>query len=184
MASSSSQSNGEQKKTEQIPAEPGKRDKVVLFVLLALLAGFTLTISDYSLISMRLLSAGVLVLAACYLLSGIRGAIYWNLTFICPLLMACYGVWQTRWSDQKIVYNGWERTLYWFTLAMVAMVATQLFEKRGLARTFRVSLCGFGSGMALLDVLQQASHTGNYFWLIPSGFPDIYGTFPYYNNLV
>jgi O-antigen ligase len=30
--------------------------------------------------------------------------------------------------------------------------------------------------------LEQASHTGKYLWLFPSGFSDVYGTFGYYNN--
>jgi O-antigen ligase len=157
-------------------------DHGAAWALFVLLTAFTFTIGDYSLISLHIVSALVLALAAFYLIFGLRQTFHWSVAFVCPLLMALYGVGQTLWSDQKIVANGWEKTLYWFTAAMIAMLATQLFQTARLAQQFRTAFALLGSGMALLDVLQQASHTGKYFWLFPSGFPDVYGTFAYYNN--
>jgi len=34
----------------------------------------------------------------------------------------------------------------------------------------------------VLDLLQQATHTGKYFWLIPSRYNVVFGTFSYWNN--
>ena len=157
-------------------------DRGAAWALFVLLAAFSFTIGDYSLISLHMLSALVLALAAFYLISGSRRIFHWSVALVCLLLMALYGVGQTLWSDQKILANGWEKTLQWFTAAMIAMLATQIFRTVRLAQQFRMAFAVLGSGMALLDVLQQASHTGKYFWLFPSGFPDVYGTFAYYNN--
>ena len=113
---------------------------------------------------------------------GVGQTFRWSIAFVSPMLMALYGAGQTLWSDQKILANGWEKTLYWFTAAIIAMLATQLFRTGRLAQQFRMAFALLGGGLALLDVLQQASHTGKYSWLFPSGFPDVYGTFAYYNN--
>jgi O-antigen ligase len=131
---------------------------------------------------MHIVSALILALAAFYLIFGVGQTFRWSIAFVSPMLMALYGAGQTLWSDQKILANGWEKTLYWFTAAMIAMLATQLFRTARLAQQFRMAFALLGGGLALLDVLQQASHTGKYFWLFPSGFPDVYGTFAYYNN--
>jgi O-antigen polymerase len=57
-----------------------------------------------------------------------------------------------------------------------------VFHKWRAAERIRIAIALFGSFEALLSVLEQASHTGRYFWIFPSGFPDVYGTFAYYNN--
>ena len=157
-------------------------DRGAAWALFVLLTAFTFTIGDYSLISMHIVSALVLALAVFYLIFGVGQTFRWSIAFVSPMLMALYGAGQTLWSDQKILANGWEKTLYWFTAAMIAMLATQLFRTGRLAQQFRMAFALLGGGLALLDVLQQASHTGKYFWLFPSGFPDVYGTFAYYNN--
>jgi O-antigen ligase len=157
-------------------------DCCAAWALFALLTAFTITIGDYSLISLHVIAALLLALAALYLILGLRQTFHWSVAFVCPLLMSMYGVGQTLWSDQKIVANGWEKTLYWFTAAIIAMLATQVFRIARLAQQFRMALALLGGGIALLDLLQQASHTGKYFWLFPSGFPDVYATFAYYNN--
>jgi len=157
-------------------------DRGAAWALFVLLTAFTFTIGDYSLISMHIVSALILALAAFYLIFGVGQTFRWSIAFVSPMLMALYGAGQTLWSDQKILANGWEKTLYWFTAAMIAMLATQLFRTGRLAQQFRMAFALLGGGLALLDVLQQASHTGKYFWLFPSGFPDVYGTFAYYNN--
>jgi O-antigen ligase len=151
-------------------------------VLFALLAAFSLFVGDYSQLSLRLICAIMFLTSAAYLVFTRKQSIRFTLPFLCPLLMGCYGVGQTLWSSQKIVYNGLDKSLFWFTVALIGFIASQIFQKARLAEQFRVGIALFGSFEALLSVLEQASHTGKYFWLIPSGFPDIYGTFPYYNN--
>lgn len=154
----------------------------VVWALFALLAAFSLFIGDYSQLSLRLISAALLLLSAFYLVLSRKEPLRFTLPFLCPMLMGCYGLAQTLWSSQKIVYNGLDKSLFWFTVALIGLIGSQLFQKGRVAEHFRLAIALFGSFEALLSVLEQASHTGKYFWLVPSGFPDIYGTFPYYNN--
>lgn len=150
--------------------------------LFELLAAFSLFIGDYSQLSLRLICAALLLLSALYLVLSRKEPVRFTLPFVCPMLMGCYGLAQTLWSSQKIVYNGLDKSLFWFTVALVGLIGSQVFQKGRVAEHFRLAIALFGSFEALLSVLEQASHTGKYFWLFPSGFPDIYGTFPYYNN--
>lgn len=152
------------------------------WILFGALAAFSLFIGDYSQISLHVASALLFLLAAVYLVRNLRAPLRFSLAFACPLLMGLYGLGQTLWSDQKIVFSGLEKSCFWLTAALIAFVATQTFQKRNLADRVRIAIAGFGSFEALLSLLEQASHTGNYFWLFPSGFPDIFGTFAYYNN--
>ena len=96
--------------------------------------------------------------------------------------MTCYGLAQTFWFPQKIFYNGLTGVLFWFTAAMITIMATQVFQKARAADLFRNGLIVFGSAMCLLDLLEQASHTAKYYWLIPSKYHAVFGPFAYWNN--
>jgi O-antigen ligase len=151
-------------------------------MLFGVLAALSLFIGDYSLLSLRLICAALFLGVAAYLIFAGKQPLRFTLPFACPLLMACYGIGQTLWSSEKIVYNGLEKSLFWLSLALIGLIASQAFQKQRIAEQVRRAIALFGSFEALLSILEQASHTGKYFWLIPSGFPDVYGTFPYYNN--
>jgi O-antigen ligase len=158
------------------------REQIAAWALLGLVALFSLFIGDYSQFSLRLVSAMLFVAATVYLTLGCRERIRFSLPFVCPFAMALYGAGQTAWSSQKIIFNGLDKTQFWLALALIAFTATQIFQRPAIAEKARIGIALFGSIEALLSILEQASHTGKYFWIIPSGFPDIYGTFPYYNN--
>ncbi|HXE13786.1 MAG TPA: O-antigen ligase family protein [Bryobacteraceae bacterium] len=128
------------------------------------------------------MSALLFLLTAVSLVLNLRAPFRFSLAFFCPLLMCLYGLGQALWSEQKIIFNGLEKSCFWLTAATIAFLATHAFQKRSLADDVRIAFAAFGSFEALLSLLEQASHTGNYFWLFPSGFPDIFGTFAYYNN--
>ena len=162
--------------------QPDSYARAAAWTLFGVLAAFSLFIGDYSLLSLRLICAVLFSAGALYLVLARRQQLSVSLPFICPLLMALYGVGQTLWSPQKIVYNGFSKSLFWFALALIGLSAAQVFRKARLAERVRQAIAVFGSLEALLSVLEQASHTGKYLWVIPSGFPDVYGTFPYYNN--
>jgi O-antigen ligase len=162
--------------------ELSEAPRPIAWALFALLAAFSLFIGDYSLLSVRLICACLFLVAATYLFRARKRPLRYTLPFLCPLLMGCYGLGQTLWSSQKITYYGLDKSLFWFTLALTALIGSQIFQNGRVSEQFRLGIALFGSFEALLSVLEQASHTGKYFWLFPSGFPDIYGTFPYYNN--
>ena len=92
------------------------------------------------------------------------------------------GVLQTLLSPQKIVANGWSGVLFWFTAANIALIATQLFQSLRAAAQFRRWFMFFAGGVCLLELLEQASRTSNYYWLIPSKFHAVFGPFAYWNN--
>ncbi len=145
------------------PIESAALDRRTSWIFFALLAAYSLTIGDYSHVSLWLISTGVLLLAAFYLIFRRPPVFQWSLPFLCTFAMSLYGVGQTLWSNQAIVAAGWEKTLYWFTAAMIAFLATQLFRGRRLAQQFRAALIVFGSAMALLDVLEQHPRPANIF---------------------
>jgi O-antigen ligase len=164
------------------PAEESSRSGAAAWTLFGFLAAFSLFIGDYSVLSLRLICAALFAAAVFYLVLVRKQPLPLTLPFLCPLLMALYGLGQTLWSPQKIAYNGFNKSLLWFAVALIGLAASQVFRKARLAERVRQAIALFGSLEALLSVLEQASHTGKYLWLIPSGFPDVYGTFPYYNN--
>src|SRR5690348_5444325 len=158
------------------------RGRIGLFTLLTALAAYTLTTLDDGNIAARIISSFVLFGSALYLAYPIRQPLSVNIPSVCLLLMACYGIAQTLWSPQKILYNGWSGVLFWFTAAAICLVSTQIFRDRLLSVQFRVFLVVFGSAVCLLDLLERASHTNKYFWIIPSKYATVNGSFAYWNN--
>jgi O-antigen ligase len=156
--------------------------RATAWALFGFLAAFSLFIGDYSSLSIRLICAALFLAAAVYLILARNQQLRLTLPSVCPLLMALYGAGQTLWSPQKIIYNGLEKTLFWLALALIGLMGSQVFRSARIAERIRQTIAVFGSLQALLSVLEQASHTGEYLWLIPSGFPDVFGTFAYYNN--
>jgi endonuclease/exonuclease/phosphatase family metal-dependent hydrolase len=65
---------------------------------------------------------------------------------------------------------------------VIVLLATQIFQSGECAARFRFLFVLFGSAVCLLDLLQQASHTNRFYWLIPSRFPAVFGSFAYWNN--
>lgn len=96
--------------------------------------------------------------------------------------MALYGVVQTVWLPQKILFEGWTAVVFWCTAAAIVWLAAQLFIDSRDARRFHLVLVMFASAVCLLDLLEQASRTNRYYWLIPSRYNSVFGPFAYWNN--
>jgi O-antigen ligase len=157
-------------------------DRLGLIGLFALLSAFTLSTLDGGDIAPHIVSAILFVLAAAYFSFPFGQRFSLSLPAICLLLMAGYGVVQTLWFPRKIAFNGWTGTLFWFTAAMIALLATQLFREPRAAAQFRLGFVLFASAVCVLDLLEQASHTNKYFWLMPSRYHAVFGPFAYWNN--
>jgi O-antigen ligase len=157
-------------------------DRTMAVILFCLPAAYSLFVGDYTLISVRIISSALFLVTTVYFAAAPKKPLHFSLAFLAPLLMCLYGVGQTIWSSHMIVFNGIDKSLFWFTVAALALLATQAFQKWRTAETIRVAITIFGGFEALLDVLQQAAHTGKYFGIFKSGFPDVFGTFAYYNN--
>jgi hypothetical protein len=150
--------------------------------LFSLLAAFTLLTQDGGDIAPRIVSAILFVFAAAYFLFASGQRLVFNLPAACLLFMASYGVVQTLWFPVKITYNGWTGTLFSFAAAVIALLAAQVFRNARAAAQFRHAFVFFASAVCMLDLLQQASRTSKYYWLIPSKFHVIFGPFAYWNN--
>ncbi len=161
---------------------PAWRENAGFTGLFAVLSAFTLSTLDGGDIAPRLISAALLLFAVLFfaLFSSRRFTV--PVPAVCLLLMACYGVIQTLWFPHKIVYDGWSSVLFWFTAAVITLLSAQLFRRRQLASRFRLFFVFFGSAVCVLDLLEQASHTSKYFWLIQSKYSTINGSFAYWNN--
>lgn len=150
--------------------------------LFVLLSAFTLSTLDGGEIATHIVSAILFLVAAAYFSFPFGQRLTLSLPAVCLLLMTCYGVVQTLWFPQKIVYYGWTGVLFWFTAAMIALLAMQLFRAPRIAARFRLAFIWFAAALCVLDLLEQASHTTKYFWLIQSRYHAVFGSFAYWNN--
>ncbi len=156
--------------------------KITQFALFGLLCAFTLTTWDGGDIAPRILSGLVLLLAAAFFGSPIHRSLTLSLPAICLLAMTAYGLLQTLFFPLKILAYGWPGVLFWFTAAAITCMATQVFRLPRQASDFRWLFILFGTSVCLLDLLEQASQTDKYFWLVPSRYHSIFGPFAYWNN--
>ncbi len=161
---------------------PAWRENVGFTGLFAVLSAFTLSTLDGGDVAPGFISAALLFFSALFFAFFAPKRFSVPIPAVCLLLMTCYGAIQTLWFPQKIVYDGWSGVLFWFTAAVITLLAAQLFRDRQLATRFRLFFVVFGSAICILDLLQQASHTSKYFWLIQSKYSTVNGSFAYWNN--
>ena len=151
--------------------------------LFSLLCAFTLTTFDGGDIAPRIVSA-FLLLAAAFYFAFPPGFLKFKLGLpaACLLCMTAWGLLQTLFFPQKILVDGWAGVLFWFTAAVIALVGTSVFERPKIAAEFRNAFIYFSSAVCLLDLMEQATRANRFFWLIPSRYNIVFGTFAYWNN--
>src|SRR5581483_5402438 len=113
------------------------REKIGFVGLAAALAAYTLFTLDGGDIAPRIVSAALLLVVASYFAAPLQERLALSLPVVCLFVMTCYGVAQTLWSLQKIVYNGWTGVLFWFTAASITLLSAQVFQDRQAAARFR-----------------------------------------------
>ncbi len=161
----------------------GRVDQKIGFLgLFAALAAYTLTTLDGGDAASQIVSSAMLLVAVLYLSLSVGRPLTISFPAVCLLLMTCYGVAQTIWSSQKIAYNGWQRVLFWLAATAICLVSTQISRDPGAATRLRWYFVSFGTAICVLDLLEQASHTNKYFWLIQSRYSTVSGPFAYWNN--
>jgi O-antigen ligase len=161
------------------PALSGRTYRSALFLILAL---FTLTTGDGGPVPQFVLTGSMLALTAVFCWTSKPQGTTYPLPVVVLLGMTAYGLLQTIFFPQKIVYEGWTGVLFWFTAAVITWMASQLLRSERHASRFHLWFIVFGTSICLLDLLQQASQTNKYFWLIPSRYETIFGPFAYWNN--
>ncbi|MDQ2713158.1 MAG: O-antigen ligase family protein [Acidobacteriota bacterium] len=153
-----------------------------LYGLFGILCAFTLMTWDGDELAPRILSGLLFLLTAAFLCWPAHQKINVALPALCLFLATGYGIVQTLFFPQKILSYGWTGVLFWFAAAVIVSVAMQIFKVPRLASDFRLFFIVFGTAVCLLDLLQQASQTNKYFWLIASRYHSISGSFAYWNN--
>ncbi len=153
-----------------------------LFVLMAF---STLTVFVRGAWALQSFQIGVFALLAVYLLAGIHrqreqvapGVVPW-LVYLIPL----WGCFQIIAHTTASSVETRESVLRWGALAGVfflsQVVATTAKVRRMLLSAF---LC-FATAMAVLCLTQLFTSHGQVFWIVPTGYDEVYATFPYYNN--
>ncbi len=157
-------------------------NRVALRGLFVLLCAFTLTTCDGGEIQTRIVSGFILLGAAIFLISPQNQKLTVAVPGICLLSMTAYGILQTLFFPTKILSYGWSGVLFWFTAALITITSARLFRIARFASQFRLWFIIFGTAVCVLDLLEQASHTTRYYWLIQSRYQLISGPFSYWNN--
>ena len=157
-------------------------DRAGLLALFSILCAFTLTTWDGDELAPRLISVLLFLLLAAFLSWPVKRTFVLGVPGACLLLATLYVFLQTLFFPQKIVADGWSGVLFWFAAAAITCLATQVLRTVRAASDFRLYFIIFGTGVCVLDLLEQASQTSKYFWLIPSRYHSVFGPFAYWNN--
>ena len=72
--------------------------------------------------------------------------------------------------------------LTWGSLAAVFLLSRNLLQTQTARRVFLTMFLCFATAMAALCLLQLFTSHGRVLWLFDTGYPDVFGTFPYHNN--
>lgn len=166
------------------PADPAGtgRNRLFAWGLFVVLVAYSVTVIDISNVSNFSINIVLSFLAIAWCILSLRESIVWRVPALVIFAMAAYGVWQTLYSDQKIVYYGWTTTLRWFLAGVIVFLSNQFFRDQDLARRFRIGFIYFASAVCLLDVCQKATKTNKLLWLFEApGNGGLHGVFHYYN---
>ena len=164
----------------------GLRARVTAGILLFLLLIFTtVTVFVQAAWALQSFQIGIYALVAAYLLLGIRrgpervagGVTPW-LVYLVPL----WGVLQIVARTTASSFETRAEVLRWGALAGVFFLS-QVVAGSGAARRHMLSaFLVFATCMAVLCIVQLFTSEGRVLWLFPTGYPDVYATFPNANN--
>lgn len=128
---------------------------------------------------------GVFALLGCYLIAGIRKgaeeiATTWPalLVYLVPL----WGLIQIVGHTTSSTFETRAAVLRWGALAGVFFLAQVVGRTQSDRRNLLTAFLIFATGMAVLCMTQLFTSEGKVLWIFSSGYPDVYATFPSYNN--
>jgi hypothetical protein len=162
-----------------------RKDLIVGVCLFVLLAYCTATIFVKAAWPLQSFQIGIFALLAVYLITGFQQGKEHIAKGVAPLLVyfiPAWGVVQILAHTTASTIETRESVLRWAALAAV------FFLVQSVARTPRAREIGlhiyliFAAVMAVLCLTQLFTSDGRVLWLFPTGYPDVYATFPSYNN--
>ena len=166
-------------------AANGRTPVVVGVCLFLLLVFSTATIFVRDAWALQSFQIGIFALLAMYLLLGIRrgkehmagGMAPW-LVYLIPL----WGLAQIFAHTTASSFETREAVLRWGSLAGVFFLSQIAGPTRMARRNLLSAFLIFATGMAVLCLTQLFTSEGRVLWIFPTGYPDVYATFPSYNN--
>ena len=162
-----------------------RKEAVVGLCLLFLLAFVTTTIFVRAAWPLQFFQIGIFALLAAYLLAGIRQAKERVADGVAPwlvYLIPAWGVMQIVAHTTTLTLQTREAVLRWGALAAVFFLA-QIVARTPKAREIALhAMLFFATLMALLCLTQLFTSKGRVLWIFPTGYPDVYATFPSHNN--
>ena len=157
-------------------------DAVCLFLLLVFSTATVFVRDAWALQSFQI---GVFALLAVYLVVGIgrgqehiAGGLAPWLVYLIPL----WGLIQILAHTTASSVETREAVLRWGALAGVFFLTQTVAQTRTARRNILSAFLLFATGMAVLCLTQLFTSQGQVLWVFPTGYPDVYATFPYYNN--
>ncbi len=162
-----------------------REDLVAGLCLFILLVYCTATIFVKAAWPLQSFQMGVFALLAVYLVTGIRKREEGAAKGVAPLLVYFIPVWgliQILAHTTTSTFQTREAVLRWGALAAVFFLV-QIVVRTPAAREIALhAMLFFATVMALLCLTQLFTSKGLVLWIFPSGYPDVYATFPSYNN--
>ncbi len=128
---------------------------------------------------------GIFALLATYLLVNVRhdkelvasGAAAW-MVYLIPV----WGVVQIFAHITSSTIETRQAVLHWGTLAGVFFLSQVAAPNRTARRNLLSAFLIFATAMAVLCLTQLFTSNGHVLWIFATGYPDVYATFPSYNN--
>jgi O-antigen ligase len=172
------------------PANPAnsipRYTPVVVGALLSLLLVFaTSTVFVREAWALQSFQIGIYALVAAYLLAGIQrgkervagGVAPW-LVYLIPV----WGVVQILAHTTTSNFHTREGALRWGALAGVFFLSQTVTQTRRAQRNFLNLILCFATVLGVLCITQLFTSDGRVLWVFPTGYPDVYATFPNHNN--
>jgi hypothetical protein len=158
---------------------------VVGSCLFVLLVFATVTIFVRPAWALQSFQIGVYGLLAVYLLAGIgrgREAVASGLAPWLIYLVPVWGVVQILAHTTASTFETREEVLRWGALSGVFFLSQVTALTKAARRNFLTAFLIFATALSALCLTQLFTSKGLVLWMFPTGYDDVYGTFPSYNN--
>jgi O-Antigen ligase len=159
--------------------------RVVAACLFSLLVFSTVTMFVRDAWALQSFQIGVFALLAAYLVAGIgrgneqvAGGLAPFLVYLIPL----WGLIQILAHTTSSTFETRAAVLRWGALAGVFFLTQTVARTRAARRNILSAFLIFATAMAVLCLTQLFTSGGKVLWIFPTGYPDVYATFPSYNN--
>jgi hypothetical protein len=154
---------------------------VVGVALFGLLIACTTTSFVRAVWPLPVFQVGIFLLVASYLLLNLQNteeATKRNFFSWCIYLMPAWGVVQLVAHTTASSFDTRACVLLWASLAGVFYLSRVITAKSEARRIALNAFLLFATVMAVLSLAEHYTSEGQVLWLFPSGYPEIYGTFP------